>query len=205
MANQVGSQLAVVQVPHLDEFIPTARDDDRVRRCRGESNARNPLRVAFVFLNRVFALAQSVPQFNRLISGAGDDLSVVHGERDGQDVFAVTDKSSRGCARVQVPQSQGTVPGTGQGELPVRGDDDVLDKVRVTVQASSRVAVVAFFSGQRPQDDGFISGRGQENVRVIKGSGDGSHPAFVSVFFYVVCWLLLRRRECQSHAFYSYI
>ena len=182
MANQVGSQLAVVQVPHLDELIPTARDDDRVRRRRGESNARNPLGVAFVFLNRVLALAQSVPQLDRLISGARDDLSVVNGERDGQDVFAVTDESSGGRARVQVPQSQGTVPGAGQGKLTVRGDDDVLDKVRVTVQASLRVTVVALFSGQRPQDDGLISGRGQENVGVVERSGDGSHPAFVSVF-----------------------
>ena len=111
MANQVRSQLAVVQVPHLDKLIPTTRNDDRVRRRRGESNAGNPLRVAFLFLNRVFALAQSVPQFNRFISGARDDLPVVHGERDGQDIFAVTDESSRGRARVQIPQSHGPVPG----------------------------------------------------------------------------------------------
>lgn len=46
MADEVRVQLAVGQSPHLDQLVPSRRDDHGGRRRRGESHARHPLRVA---------------------------------------------------------------------------------------------------------------------------------------------------------------
>ena len=59
--------------------------------------------------DRVFAFTDDVPQFDRLVTRARDNLSVVWRERDREDIAGVAHESFRGVARVQVPQSQGLV------------------------------------------------------------------------------------------------
>lgn len=46
VADEVRVQLAVRQSPHLDQLVPSRRDDHGGRRRRRESHARHPLRVA---------------------------------------------------------------------------------------------------------------------------------------------------------------
>ena len=76
---------------------------------------------------------------------------------------------------------------------------DVLDKVRV--QASSRVAVVAFFSRQRPQDDGL-----DESRECPSYQGVAMEVTQLRVVFYVrVCYYYEEEEENVSHnALYSY-
>jgi len=69
-------QLAIGQIPDLDEFVPAGGHDDGIRVGRGESDARNPVRMNLI-LNRVFADAQSVPQFDCTVARTRHDLSVV--------------------------------------------------------------------------------------------------------------------------------
>lgn len=47
-------------------------------------------------LDGVFALGQSVPQFNRFIATAGDDLSVVRRKRNAQNIFRVANELTCG-------------------------------------------------------------------------------------------------------------
>ena len=42
MANMVGLQLAVGQIPYLDQLVPSTGDDDRVAAIRGEADTRHP-------------------------------------------------------------------------------------------------------------------------------------------------------------------
>ena len=57
------------------------------------------------------AIAQSVPQLDGAIARAGDDLTVVGGEGDGEDVVGVPDEAARRHTRCELPQAQGFVPG----------------------------------------------------------------------------------------------
>ena len=47
MTDQVIAEFAVGEVPDLDEFIPSGRDDDGVGGDWGESHARHPFSVSF--------------------------------------------------------------------------------------------------------------------------------------------------------------
>ena len=61
VADVVGLQLAVGQVPHLDVLVPPSGDDDWVLVVGGEPDAGDPVLVA-VLLDRVLALGKGVPQ-----------------------------------------------------------------------------------------------------------------------------------------------
>ena len=76
VADEVGSELAVGQVPDLDNLVPARRDDQRLLGRGRESNARDPV-VVLVVLNRELALTEGVPQLDGLVAAGRDDLSVV--------------------------------------------------------------------------------------------------------------------------------
>lgn len=149
--------VAIQTSAHLDDLVPTSRDNHGVHRVGRESNARDPLGVTVVG-DVELAFTQGVPQLDSSVSGSRDDLSVVGREGDGQDVASVTDESSSGFTSVQVPQSQGLVPRGGKGELAVRGDDDIGHKVVVTVQDLLGVTVFTVLSSELPDNDLLVCG-----------------------------------------------
>ncbi len=128
MTNEVGSELALVEVPDLNEAIPTGRHDQGSVKVGREADAGDPLLVA-ILSDGELALTEGVPQVNGAITRAGDDLSVVGRESDGENVLGVTNESSSGQTSVEVPQAESAVPGAGQGILTIRGDGDVLNEV----------------------------------------------------------------------------
>jgi len=75
----VDLELAVSQIPDFDGTIPAAWYDDWVAVVWRETNAWDPVRVAFV-LDCVFAFGQSVPQFDGLVTRARNDLTIVNAE-----------------------------------------------------------------------------------------------------------------------------
>jgi len=131
MSVQVGSKLAVSQVPDLDHSIPSSGDDDGV--LRRESNAADPLGVSLI-LDGVLALSESVPELDGLVSRSRNDLSVVRRESNAQDILGVSNESSSGDSSVEIPKSKSSVPRSRQSELAIRGDDDILDEVRVSME-----------------------------------------------------------------------
>ena len=61
VADVVGLQLAVGQVPHLDVLVPPRGDDDWVLVVGGEPDAGDPVLVP-ILLDRILALGKGVPQ-----------------------------------------------------------------------------------------------------------------------------------------------
>ena len=61
MTDVVGHKLAADQVPDLNQFIPTNRNNDRVLGVRREANGGNPFLVTIVH-NGKLALTKSIPQ-----------------------------------------------------------------------------------------------------------------------------------------------
>ena len=108
-------------VAYLDELVPTSRDDDGVLWVGAEPHTRDPLSVAFLG-NGVLAVAESVPELDRPVARARDDLAVVGGERDGENVVGVADKGTGGVTGGQLPETERLVPGGRQSVGTVGGD-----------------------------------------------------------------------------------
>ncbi len=70
VSNEVGPELAAREVPHLDELVPTARNDQGVLSGGREADARHPLTVAILGVGRgadgVLAVTKGVPQLDGL-------------------------------------------------------------------------------------------------------------------------------------------
>jgi hypothetical protein len=119
---------------YLDKSVPSGRDDDGVGRVWRETYTTNPLTVSLLG-DCEFTIAEGVPKFNRLVATATDDLSVIGAEGDGEDVISVAYEATGGFAGVEIPETEGLVPGSGEGVLAIGRDDDVLDKVVVALMS----------------------------------------------------------------------
>ena len=106
---------------YLDEFVPASGDDDGVLGVGAEAHARNPLGVALVG-DGVLAVSKSVPELDGAVTGAGNDLTVVGGEGNGENVVGVSNERPGGLAGGKLPEAEGLVPGGGQSVGTVGGD-----------------------------------------------------------------------------------
>lgn len=185
--SKVADQEAGLEVPHLNKAIPTGRDDEGVGVGGREADAGHPLGVAAVGHGEL-ALAQGVPKLDGLVAGARNDLAVVAGEGNGEDVLGVANESAGGLTLLDVPKAESTVPGAGERELTVRGDHDVGDVVGVASKAAARSAVAADVGtvnvvallGKIPDDDRAIAGGREDHVGVDRGGGDSRDPVGVA-------------------------
>ncbi len=69
------------------------------------------------------AVTKSVPELDCSIAGAGNDLSVVGREGDGQNVVGVADKASGGGTGGKLPEAESLVPRSGESIGTVGGDN----------------------------------------------------------------------------------
>jgi hypothetical protein len=183
---RVGNEGSRNRTTDLDHLVPTTRHDNRVHNVRAEAHTRHPVIASqsteaqktrrsnapfcvAVLLNIVLAFTKGVPELDRAVARAGDDLTVVGAEADGEDVGGVADKATSREAGVEVPEAERVVPRGGQGELAVGGDDDVRDEVVVAFKDSLRVAVRVLVARQLPDDDRLVfaaaSARGRAQAR----------------------------------------
>lgn len=117
-------------IPDLDSLVPRGGDNNWVLGILVELNAWNPVSVS-VLLNGELALSNSVPDLQVLVSSTASDLSVIGWEGDSENVSAVTNESSAGNSFLQVPESEGSVPGSAQGISAILRKSDITDEVSV--------------------------------------------------------------------------
>lgn len=133
------------------------------------------------------AVTQGVPELDRSVTGTRDDLTVVSGEGNGEDIVGVADEGAGGVSGGELPQTQSLVPRSGQSVGTVRGDDlvrsakdpsnsvqkllfetyTVGDDVGVTLQAALGVAVGLLIAGEVPDDQGLVARSGEQHVGAI--------------------------------------
>ena len=106
----------------LDKLVPASGDDDGVLGVRAEADARSPLGVALVG-DGVLAVTEGVPELDGSVTRTGNDLAVVGGEADGEDVVGVADESSSGGTGSKLPETQSLVPRGRQSVGTVGGDN----------------------------------------------------------------------------------
>ena len=116
---------------YLHELVPAARDNDGVLGVGAEADARNPLGVTLV-RDGVLAVTQGVPELDGAVAGAGDDLAVVRGEGDGQNVVGVADEAAGGGASGKLPETQSLVP-RGRQSVRTVGRDNLSPRTSVYV------------------------------------------------------------------------
>jgi len=93
----------------------STRDDNGA--LRRESNAADPFGVSLIF-DGVLALSKSIPKLDGSVSRSRNDLSVISGESNAQNVLGVSNKSSSGGSGVKIPQSEGSVPRSDNPNCP---------------------------------------------------------------------------------------
>lgn len=94
---------------HLDELVPASGNDDGVLGVGREADARDPLGVALVG-DGVLAVTEGVPELDGSVARSGDDLAVVGGEGDGEDIVGVADKAAGGHTGGKLPEAESLVP-----------------------------------------------------------------------------------------------
>ena len=57
-----------------------------------------------------FAVTKSVPELNALVTGTRDNLPVIGGEGDGEDIASVSNESSGSDTSGELPQPERLVP-----------------------------------------------------------------------------------------------
>ena len=146
MSNQVVAELAVGEGPDLDQTIPSTGDNEWHLDGGGEADTGDPLIVTVVVsssgVNGVLAFTEGVPELDGLISGSGDDLTVVNGEGNTEDILGVPYETTGGLSGVDFPETEGSVPTSRECELSIGGDDNVGDKVIVSTEGTVGVSVL---------------------------------------------------------------
>lgn len=180
VTHQVGSELAVGQIPDLDDLVPTSRHNQGLLGGGRETDARDPV-VVLVFLNGVFALTEGVPELDSLITSSGDDLSVISREANREDVTLVGDERSDGLALIEVPESQSLIPGSRQRVSAIGREDNIRDSTVMAAQRLTGITVSLTFRSQFPHDDLLVTRRSDDGVRVGEAGGDSSDTISVSL------------------------
>lgn len=180
VSGEVVFKTEVAQVPDFEGFIPRSGDDDWVLGGWAELDGADPFVVAVFAFLRPFEFSQSVPKFDGLVSAGRDDLSVISGESDGEYVVLVSSESGGGDSSFQIPQSQGFIPRSGNCELTARTDDNIGNEVVVSLQSFHWVSVSFTVSVELPDDQGLVSGGGDEHVWELWVGSDLGNPTAVA-------------------------
>ena len=110
-----------------------------------------------ILLDGELALTEGVPELDGLVTGSGNDLTVIGRERDREDIVGVANEATGGQTGVEVPKTEGLVPGSGQSELTIGGDDNILDGRVVSVKGLlGDTEVTLIITNQVPDDDGLV-------------------------------------------------
>lgn len=174
VANKGVTGLEGVGIPDLDGLVPRGRDEERLGGVGREPDAGNPLAVT---LESVLALTENVPQLDGLVTRRGDDLTVVGGEGDAEDVLGVPNKTTDGLPGLEVPETHGPVPAAGERVVPVVGKGNVLNKVGVPVERTEGKPVALDLGVDLPDHKSLVARAGDEGVRLLRGDSEaGDRP-----------------------------
>jgi len=171
----VGLNAARRELPDLNQFIPSSRDNHGVLRVWRETDAGNPVGMSLVSDGEL-AVTKGVPELNGTVPRPRHDLTVIGGKRNTQDIVVVANKAAGGLTGGEFPQTEGPVPRGRESIRAVGRDDTIRNNMRVTLEASLRNTVANIVASKIPDDQSLIARSGQEHVGVLEGSSKGRDP-----------------------------
>lgn len=113
-------------ISYLNKLVPSRADNNWVLRVWAEAYARDPVGVSLLGDSEL-AVSKGVPELDGSVAGSGNDLSVVGGEGDGENIVGVSNKSSGGGTGGELPEAESLIPRGRESIGTVRGDN--LDSV----------------------------------------------------------------------------
>ena len=153
-------------IPDLDSLIPRGSDAESGLSSVVESHNGDGISVV-VLVNGELALGTGVPDLDISIEGTSDDLSVVSREGNGENISLVTNELGDGSSVGDVPETDGTIPGGGEGEARVLSELDLGDEMGVTSHhllgyTPFLVLVFLTLGVKSPLDESLIAGAGKK-------------------------------------------
>jgi len=183
VSGEVHAELAGGEVPDLNNLVPSGGDDERDSKVRGESDTADPFLVT-IFGDGELQYAQSVPEVDGLIARSRDNLTVVSGEGNREHILGVTNEAAGGLTGLEIPETELTIPRSGEGEHTIRRESDVSDKVTVSSQSALGLSVDTIATiADGPDDDRFVAGSADDAIRDFRDGGNGGDPSAVSFQF----------------------
>ena len=136
----------------------------------------------------VLALAQGVPQLDGAVATSREDQAVVGAHAHGKDVLGVSGHGLDRNTGLNVPETDGAIPGGSEGVEAVEGEADVLNDVGVSLQRSlghsaihDEGRVVDHFAGLEVPDQASVITRSRhEGVISSRRGADGGNPSVVA-------------------------
>ena len=95
--------------PYLDQLIPSCADNHRILRVGAESHTRHPLGMTLIRDGKL-AVAKRVPQLDRSVPRARDDLTIISRKGNGQDVVGMADEPTGRNTRGEFPEAKSLIP-----------------------------------------------------------------------------------------------
>lgn len=94
--------------------------------------------IVTIILYVILAFTKGVPELNRSVPGARNDLPVVCTEADRKHIGGMTDETASSVASVKIPETERVIPGRRQSKLAVRGYNNVRNEMVVSMKNSFR-------------------------------------------------------------------
>lgn len=170
---QVELQFLGRQFNDLHALVPSGGNDDRFVVAAGrKSHARDPVAVGSVILivRAPFFDSNGIPQLDSIIPGSRDNLAVVRGESNTENVLLMSSELLGCLTGFKVPQPQGAIPRGGKRILTIRGKVQVFDNMVVANESTSDFTIHSLLVIDRkaPYANGLVSGSAKKLVGVFK-------------------------------------
>ena len=188
VTDQVVLHVHLLHIPHLHDLVVTAGNHARTLLDVGhEADAAHPIVVALL-VQSVLALAQGVPQLDGAVATSREDQTVVGAHAHGEHVLGVSGHGLDRNTGLNVPETDGAIPGGSEGVEAVEGEADILNDVGVSLQRSLGHSAIHdegriidhFTSLEVPNHAGMIARSRHEGVISSRRSADGSNPSVVA-------------------------
>lgn len=164
-------QAHVGVVPNLDGLIPRGSHAKSWLLGVVESHNRDGISV-LIFFNSVFALRTGVPDLDLLVETSSNDLSVVSGKVNGEDVTGMSNELGDGSSGLHVPETNSSVPGGRESVARVSSKFNLGNEVRMTSHhflwlAKSSLSLKFSILGDVPLDKSLIAGSRKEELNFL--------------------------------------
>lgn len=183
VSSEVAEELELVgDGPNFHQLVPASGDNDGILGLGGKLDTANP--VAMGVLDSALALTESIPETNGAIATTRNDLTVVGGEGNRENIFGVSDEATCGGAIIESPETKSGIPRGGKSELAVLGNDNILNEVVVSTESLLGATVllrILKVTLEVEHHDLLVARGGEDHVRALGSSGDGGNPIRVSL------------------------
>jgi len=141
-----------------------------------------------VLVNGMLALGLDVPDLDLVVTSSGEDLPVVGGKSNGKHILGVSNELVHGFTALDVPETDGTIPGGREAEASIASQADLLDKVRMSGEhlgglTPLNIVLIRVLVKELPLDKCLVARSGKKELNsIFFTNSKRSDPATVTYY-----------------------